>query len=199
MTSIKKSCKEHECFNNADALGWCKKHYKNFRRHGNPYPTQIRSRTGSTIKEKLLAKSKINVDTGCIEWLGSKSAGGYGKLTVNNKTISAHRTAFEDYYGTNIVGKVIMHNCDNPSCINPIHLKIGTVKDNIEDKVLKGRQLRGEDCHQSRLTFSIIKDILLLHSHKISSDLIAKKYNIKLGHLSKIVNRKIWKHVEVVL
>ncbi len=192
-------CKESECLNEAHSLGWCIKHYKNFYRHGNPSATFIRTRNGSSIQDKLLSKSKINSENGCLEWFGAVNSKGYGKLTINKKTIAAHRLSYQDHYKVDISGQLLMHICDNPKCINPKHLVMGTIKDNINDKVTKGRQLKGAQCHNARLNEDIVRDILSLHSNDIRNSVIARKYNIALSHVNNIVNRKIWKHVEISL
>lgn len=192
-------CKESECLNDAHSLGWCIKHYKNFYRHGNPFATFIRTRNGSTIKEKLVSKSKVNPVNGCLEWIGAKTIHGYGKLTIDKKTVSAHRLSYQDFYNENIDGKVLMHTCDNRLCINPSHLVAGTIQDNTDDKVCKGRQLKGVRCHKARLNEEIVRDILSLHLTDVINSVIARKYNIALSHVNNIVNRKIWKHVEASL
>jgi hypothetical protein len=76
----------------------------------------------------------------CIEWQGTRTAAGYGTLRRNNKMLYAHRLIFELATGQKIPpGMVIMHSCDNPPCINMLHLSMGTQVDNMQDCSRKGR------------------------------------------------------------
>ena len=75
---------------------------------------------------------------GCWEWLASKNPDGYGRVRRFGRMESAHRIAYELYVGA-IEDKQVLHTCDNPSCVNPKHLFLGTHKENMEDKVRKGR------------------------------------------------------------
>ena len=77
----------------------------------------------------------------CIEWKGSKDSQGYGRVKVGGKTTAAHRIAWEEHHGKGIPeGSVILHDCDNPSCVNPDHLTLGTQSQNIRDAFARGRK-----------------------------------------------------------
>ena len=79
----------------------------------------------------------------CIDWSGYKIPSGYGLLKVDRKTRLAHRVAYREFVGCtweDMHGLVVMHTCDNPSCVNPEHLVLGTQKQNHLDMVSKGRQ-----------------------------------------------------------
>lgn len=75
----------------------------------------------------------------CWPWLGSKNYFGYGWFRLNGKTTKAHRVAWLLWRGKIPDGMCVLHECDNPSCVNPKHLWIGTKGDNNRDKALKGR------------------------------------------------------------
>lgn len=81
-----------------------------------------------------LAKAK-----GCIEWDGYRNEKGYGVKSVNGTNVKAHRWAWEQANGPIPEGKVLLHSCDNPPCINVKHLSVGTVADNNQDRADKGR------------------------------------------------------------
>ena len=75
----------------------------------------------------------------CIEYKGHKIPSGYGTTKVGGKTVYAHRRAWEIVNGSIPEGLCVLHKCDNPSCINPEHLFLGTQLENIEDRNSKGR------------------------------------------------------------
>lgn len=77
--------------------------------------------------------------TQCIEWTGARNPAGYGRLRLRGQQVYAHRVAYEQAYGPIPEGFVVMHSCDNPPCINPDHLSVGTYADNARDMVEKGR------------------------------------------------------------
>ncbi len=76
----------------------------------------------------------------CWNWTGSKSCGGYGNWWADKKKIRAHRLAWQITNGTISPGQLCLHKCDNPSCVNPSHLYIGTHKDNMRDKLQRFRR-----------------------------------------------------------
>lgn len=76
----------------------------------------------------------------CIEWQGPKDGGGYGYVKHEKKLWKAHRLAYHLAYGDIPNGQYICHKCDNPPCVNPLHLFAGTQQDNVRDMVSKGRQ-----------------------------------------------------------
>lgn len=87
-------------------------------------------------------------DTGCWVWQGRSRSGSsrmYGRIKVDGKNIAAHRFSWEIHSGSKIPeGCIIMHSCDNPECVNPQHLSVGTHKENMNDMILKGRQAKGD-------------------------------------------------------
>lgn len=76
---------------------------------------------------------------GCWIWIGGKTSDGYGKFYLNGIKRRAHRVAWVIRNGQIPEGLNVLHNCDNPSCVNPDHLFLGTQIDNIIDMVSKGR------------------------------------------------------------
>ena len=79
----------------------------------------------------------------CWNWTARKSRG-YGYIKINNKHVGAHRISYELEYGTFPHELDVLHTCDNPSCVNPRHLFLGTHQENMQGKVRKDRQARGE-------------------------------------------------------
>jgi len=84
--------------------------------------------------------SKVQMTHSCWIWKASaKNQFGHGSFSVGNKRKFAHRVSYELFVGPIPEGKCVLHTCDNPRCVNPGHLFIGTKKDNIKDALLKGR------------------------------------------------------------
>lgn len=77
---------------------------------------------------------------GCWVYLGYKNEWGYGRLRCNGKKVLAHRLVYKHYFGEIPKGKLVCHKCDNPVCLNPYHLYLGTNKDNLMDMANKNRQ-----------------------------------------------------------
>lgn len=75
----------------------------------------------------------------CQEWLGYLNPGGYGQFQVGGKARIAARVSYELYKGKIPEGTIVCHSCDNPACVNPEHLWLGTYKDNMVDMISKGR------------------------------------------------------------
>ena len=91
----------------------------------------------------------------CINWSKCLGKHGYGVTTRNYKTYLAHRLAYCDYHGidhSDIKGLVVRHTCDNPKCVNPEHLVIGTHQDNVDDRKKRNRSAKGLATGAGKLT-----------------------------------------------
>jgi hypothetical protein len=91
----------------------------------------------------FLAKVKL-APSGCWEWIGARVASRwpYGQFRAHGTLVLAHRYAYEEFVGAIPAGMVVMHTCDNPPCVNPDHLAVGTQSDNLRDMARKGRHAR---------------------------------------------------------
>lgn len=92
-----------------------------------------------TPKERFLNKIIISKN-GCWEWIARKNKGGYGTFQLNKKPILAHRFSYLIFKGEFFNGLLVCHKCDNPKCVNPEHLWLGTQKENMLDCYKKGRR-----------------------------------------------------------
>lgn len=131
----------------------------------------------------------------CWNWIGACDKDGYGLIGVNKKLISAHRFSWEIHFDKIPKNLCVLHHCDNPSCVNPHHLFLGTQQDNVDDKVKKNRQARGEDNGASKLTWNKITQIRQLKG-KFSQREIAKIFNVSHATIGYIHRNKIWKHIK---
>lgn len=158
------------------------------------------------MAEKFWTKVNIQEPDDCWEWIAARNEarGCYGVLGINGKTKRAHRVAFELIFGPIPEGKQICHDCDNPPCCNPNHLFLCTQLENIQDAITKGRLIdpprldqEGENNNNSKLTKAEVLRIRRLYSTGLLSQYgLAKKFNTHQSHISLIVRRKIWRHVE---
>lgn len=135
----------------------------------------------------------------CWEWTGARHALGYGRLTVNGQWRTAHRWSFELANGPVPATKFVLHRCDNPACIRPAHLRLGTPRENTQDMHAKGRAARvgpaGEQNRHAKLTDPQVISIrerfdrgeLIIH--------LAAEYDLSVSSVSAIVNGRSWTHV----
>lgn len=135
----------------------------------------------------------------CWHWIGCRSARGYGRFNRNGRTINAHRVAWEIIHRVIIPsGMEICHSCDNPSCVNPSHLWIGTHKENCDDRDRKGRNksFQGEAHGRAKLTNGIVLEIRNRYAiEPIGTLALAKQYRLNKKTVQQIVKRQLWKHV----
>lgn len=136
----------------------------------------------------------------CWEWRGAAS-GGYGKINVDGKEMLAHRYSYQLHYGLIPDGLWVLHRCDNPPCVNPNHLFLGTNDDNIADMRAKQRHSCGERTGGSRLTNAQVREILALFavysSGEFSKEFIARMYGVTDMTIGNIIRRTTWTHIEV--
>lgn len=89
---------------------------------------------------RLLSKIEVNETTDCWEFQGATNNIGYGMIRDENKMRTAHRVSYEKHNDITIpIGMCVCHKCDNPKCVNPSHLWLGTMKQNIREMIDKGR------------------------------------------------------------
>ncbi len=135
----------------------------------------------------------------CWGWIGYKNKKGYGCFKVDKKVLKAHRFSYMKYIGPIPSGLCVCHKCDNPSCVNPNHLFVGTNHDNIIDKVNKKRCAKGEKHSRLKLTWKQVKEIRLTFIKRdriFGSIALSKKYNVNSSTILRIINGTIWKTQE---
>lgn len=137
----------------------------------------------------------------CWIWTASKSKSGYGKTSYheNNKlkSIETHRASWEIEYGLIPRGICVLHRCDEPGCVNPKHLFLGTSLDNVRDRDLKNRQMKGEKNHLSKLTNKKVRIVRKMAERgNFTHQKIADKFGVTQATISKVIKRDLWRHVE---
>lgn len=154
--------------------------------------------TSDTPAGKLRTFSKLNTESGCIEWQGYGIKEGYGMLQIDGKAWLAHRLAYRLAIGPIPKGMLVCHHCDNPGCINPNHLFIGTPRDNSRDASIKGRlgTVIGEKNNKAKLTIAKVRTIRQLHKDGISASQLGLQFGVCELQIKNVVNRKHWRHVK---
>lgn len=132
---------------------------------------------------------------GCWEWIGHIGQRGYGQVKDKYKTKLAHRVAYELANGPVPEGMRVCHRCDNPVCVNPAHLFLGTDADNMQDKAAKGRcnPERGEKHHAAKLTEMQALDILV---STLKGKDLALMYGVSPATISDIKTGRKWGHLQ---
>lgn len=141
-------------------------------------------------------------DVDCWKWSAFKNKKGYGVIGYRDLgNISAHRFSYLLYKGDFDQKKIVCHTCDNPSCVNPHHLFVGTHSDNMIDKIKKGRAEnppihKGEAQHLAKMNEDKIKEIRRLFANGESQTNLSKKYGLHTSTMYNICRNKSWKDVK---
>lgn len=138
----------------------------------------------------------------CWLWTGLRTELGYGRLTINWRGMKAHRRAWELTYGPIPDGLDVCHRCDNPPCVRPEHLFLGTHPDNMADMARKGRAGSakrphpvGTASHLARLTDGDVIAIRAARRHGTSLQVLAERYDVAQSTISAICLRHTWSHL----
>ncbi len=135
----------------------------------------------------------------CWNWLGAKDKKGYG---VKNK-VRAHRISYAMHKGVIPDGMLICHHCDNPPCVNPSHLFLGTCADNNRDRAAKKRTktgnrigiplpyMQGEKHHQAKLSWEAVR---IIRASKLKGVELSRLFGMSAAVVNKIRLNQIWKH-----
>ena len=137
---------------------------------------------------------------GCWEWTGYTNMAGYGVVTATGgRPLLATRVIWHLIHGE--WPTMACHHCDNPRCCRPSHLYNGTSRSNTDDRILRGRTRfvthHGEESHLAKLTADTVRAIRTRYAAGgISQDALAAEYGLIQAHVSRIIRRVAWAHVE---
>jgi predicted XRE-type DNA-binding protein len=135
--------------------------------------------------------ARVEKTARCWLWRGAINASGYGVVGVQGKVLRAHRVAYEMFYGLILPGLYCLHTCDNPPCVRPEHLFVGTPADNMHDMARKGRHKANP-----KLTAEQVKDIHRLYRQEHwNQSRIATLFGVDPSNISLILRNIIWQHI----
>ena len=183
------------------------------------HPRRERRRTRSELREEFYAELQTNQELWHMVWgnlrkgiIGYEKADAcwnhisgirsnrYSSVYVNTEKYGrrqypASRVAYALFRKGMTQDLHVCHHCDNPACVNPRHLFLGTPKDNMEDCRNKGRHAHGQVHYSTHLTEEDVMDIRELSKHGALQDDLALEYSITQPNISMIVNRHSWSHI----
>ncbi len=141
---------------------------------------------------------KVSITSGCWLWKGARHPFGYGMIgkTRSNSITTAHRVCWELCRGPIPTGLQVLHRCDNPPCVNPNHLFLGTQKDNMMDCTMKKRIAYGQRVSSTKLNERDVVTIRQLSKSGISYQKIANEFDISIATAWMAIKRRNWKHVQ---
>jgi DNA-binding CsgD family transcriptional regulator len=158
------------------------------------YVSRYTKINGGAFKKKTISpidefsKSVVIIENGCWEWVGASNNKHYGTFSVNGTCVFAHRFSYQYFLG-DTCGLHVCHKCDNPRCVNPNHLFLGTRFDNMRDCAAKGRK------PQAKLFPENIVEIKHLRKQGVTYVSIADRFNVNEKTVREIVKGASWKHV----
>lgn len=162
--------------------------------------------TSLNWRKPLFERLRRNVTKadGCWLWTGSKDKDGYGTFRRREGGLyRAHRVSYELHHGAIPDGMIVCHRCDNPACVRPDHLWIGTHKENAEDRNEKGRHhptgphnpQRGEARHNARLTADAVRCIRS-EAGTTSQHALAQRFGVSQCAIFNVLSGKTWRHIQ---
>lgn len=141
---------------------------------------------------------KVNKTNTCWLWTAVCSDNGYGRMKMGTRHKMAHRISWEMHFDPIPVGLIVCHKCDTPKCVRPDHLFVGTVKDNAQDMVRKGRHgdTSGTKNVSAKLTDEQVIEIRQKYaSNQYTLKALSYENRVSLSLIHNIVSGKAWKHL----
>lgn len=193
-------CSIEGCGKKHYGRNYCQRHYTQWRNNGDPMLLKVGHRYQEvSVEQRIRERSRVNAN-GCVEF-ESKNTQRSGHCLISHKGRMrlVHRVVWELAHGTIPAGKVIRHRCDNPPCVNPEHLEIGTVADNNRDRDIRGRHraLRGSKNGYAKLSEWQVIDIRKRLNQGESTYSLAGEFGVSQSTIWMIKSGQTWQHVPI--
>lgn len=161
-----------------------------------PHQNRINPRKG-TPEERFWAMVDKRGPDDCWMWQGDTTNSGYGRLRIDDHTISTHRYSYELHFGPIPEGLGVLHKCDNRPCCNPNHLFTGTALDNNQDMIQKGRQRQPSGANHpfAKLSPEDVQEIRQLEQSGVPQSILALRYGVGRSQINKIVHFRSWSKI----
>lgn len=187
-------CSVLHCPRKAVARGFCHKHYRAFRKYGDPTVVVQKQYHGLTLEQRFWRY--VGKQRDCWEWAGYKDPNGYGRLNVDGIPQLASRISYLIAFGDIPKGKVVCHKCDNPGCVRPDHLFVGEQADNVADMHRKGRARKRGSIGTNHSAAKLTEDAALdIWNSPESTAALAQKYSVSRATVHSVRVGKTWRHV----
>jgi hypothetical protein len=142
--------------------------------------------------KRFWEKVDIRSPEECWEWQGSRSKTGYGRFGFKLAVVLAHRMCWFLVHDEHPNEKHVLHTCDNPSCVNPQHLRLGTHDENMKDATAKRRNAYGKRHGRRKLTE---EEVLAIRASDGTHAAIAARYGVAPSAITRIRQRVLWRHL----
>lgn len=188
-----RTCSIPECTSPVAAKGYCNSHYQRTRRYGDPLVSKATKWLGVPFWERV---SVVPDAESCWPWLGPLVGDGRGRIRHNGRTEFAYRVSWELTHGPIPSGMFVCHHCDNPACVRPEHLFLGTPADNSSDMARKGRARtgdgsripRGDASPHTRYSDEMVEVIRQRHAGGATQAELVRQTGISQTQMSRILN-----------
>lgn len=187
MSTPKRICSIEGCDKPRLARGWCSRHWQRWKAHGDPcYELP-------TVDQRFWAKVAKRAPEECWEWSAGRTLKGYGRFRPSSATATqfAHRVAYALTIGPIPEDLLVCHRCDNPPCVNPAHLFLGTAADNMADMHRKGRGAIGERHWNAKLTRDDAD--VIRTTRGATQEALAARYGVTRTVISHIQTGRKWR------
>lgn len=194
-----RTCSVDGCDRPHSAKGYCSPHYYQARKGEVPGPIRLYGRDAERFWQKVGPHDDPDA---CWEWQAATDGHGYGHMNYEGRQQRAPRVAWQVLVGPIPAGIHVCHRCDNPSCVNPAHLFLGTAADNMRDMWAKGRGVapgagwkhaRGERHRNARMTWATVTEARERHAVGESLSALAREYGVTPPTMWAILHRKTWR------